>query len=293
VYAVDAKTGASLWQSPQLGGILFASPSGMFADFGGSHNLLFIGTRNATADNVMYALNPADGTIAYQFDNGGGSNGIGIISSAATVDYANNLIYFASRERAGGSTHTLWCLSFTDTAFTYEWSAPYGDIDGAPVLYQGRLYAGTNDGNVYAVNPENGSQHWSYADASVDGAVKGYVIPEGVTTFPRRLFFSTTNKVWSITDGGGTSVSSGWDVASVAGPSTPLAPFGENVLYVGSSDGSLYQLNAATGAVQESVVLGDGTATVGGPSRDRANSMAYVGSESGAVYGVELPLVEE
>ena len=62
------------------------------------------------------------------------------------------------------------------------------------------------------------------------------------------------------------------------------------MLYVGSSNGRLYQLNAATGAVQTWVVLGDGTATIGSPSRDGVNNMAYVGSESGAVYGVELPL---
>jgi hypothetical protein len=291
VYAVDAQGGEEpLWQSPKLGSILFASPSGIFTRFGGSWDLLFIGTRDATADNIMYALNPADGTVEDQFDNGGGANGIGIISSGATVDYDNNRIYFASRARAGGSQDTLWCLSFSGAGFTKEWSMNLGDIDGAPVLYQGRLYVGNNDGTVYAVDPINPIDNepiWSY-DASGDGAVKGFVTPEDISTFPRRLYFSTTDNVWSITDNGD-HASAGWESA-VDGASVPLAPFGENVLYVGSSDGRLHQLNAATGGDSTSVVLGDGRATVGSPTRDYVNNMAYVGSESGAVYGVELPL---
>jgi hypothetical protein len=35
VYAVNAQTGQRMWQSPKLGNILFASPSGMFTDFPG------------------------------------------------------------------------------------------------------------------------------------------------------------------------------------------------------------------------------------------------------------------
>jgi hypothetical protein len=38
------------------------------------------------------------------------------------------------------------------------------------------------------------------------------------------------------------------------------------------------------------LVLGDGAAAIGSPARDNSNDMVYVGSESGAVYGVELPL---
>jgi outer membrane protein assembly factor BamB len=287
-YAADAETGSPLWQSSALANILLASPTGMFTDFGGSWNLLFIGSRDATADNVMYALDPADGSVVFQFDNLGGANGIGIISSAASVDYANNRVYFASRARPGGSSDTLWCLSFTGANFTKLWSVPVGDIDGAPLLYGGRLYVGNNAGTVYAIDPDTGATLWSY-DASGDGAVKGYVVPQAQQTLPRRLYFSTTSKVWAISDNG-TSASLEWSVTTVPGPSIPLAPRGGNELYAGSSNGRLYQLDAATGAVQTSLVLGDGAAAIGSPARDNSNDMVYVGSESGAVYGVELPL---
>jgi len=42
--------------------------------------------------------------------------------------------------------------------------------------------------------------------------------------------------------------------------------------------------------VTSSVLLGDGSATIGSPGYDYFNSMAYVGSESGAVFAVTLPL---
>ncbi len=286
-YAADAHTGQLLWQSPALGSILLASPAGIFTDFGGAYDLLFVGSRDATADNLMYMLDPADGSTITSFDDGGGAGGIGIISSGATVDYDTNRIYFASRTRAGGSQDTLWCLSFTGSAFTKVWSKPYGDIDGSPVLLGGRLYLGNNSGTVYAIDPADGSEIWHYATS--DGAVKGYIWPQYTTTTPRRLYFSTTNTVWALSDNGG-SASLLWSTTAIPGPSIPLAPYGGSGLYIGSADGRLYQLDASTGTIGASVVLGDGAATVGSPAMDVVNNMAYVGSESGAVYGVTLPL---
>jgi len=289
VYAVNAETGATLWQSPALGNMLLASPAGMFTDFGGAWNLLFIGSRDATADNKMYMLNPANGAIISSFNNGGAPNGIGIISSSATVDYASHSLYFTSRARAGGSSDTIWCLGFDNTSFWVNWVNNVGDADGAPVVYQGRVYVGTNSGQVWAWDATSGALLWTYTPSTADGAVKGFVMPEFTTSLPRKLYFSTTNWVWALTDNG-SSASLTWQQKTVPGPSIPLAPVHGTRLYVGSSDGNLYQLDVSTGAKQISVQLGDGTATIGSPALDVVNNMAYVGSESGAVYGVALPL---
>jgi len=288
VYAADAITGARLWRSPSLGSMLLASPSGIFTDLGGAWNLLFVGSRDAVSDNTMYMLNPADGSIITSFDNGGGTGGIGIISSVAAVDYTNHRLYFSSRRRSGGSSDTLWCLSFNGTTLSKLWSAALGDIDGAPVLYQGRLYIGNTSGTVYALNPATGSSYWSYS-ASGDGPVKGFVLPEATTNPPRKLYFSTTTKIWAITDNT-SSASIAWSTTAVPGPTCPLAPLGSSVLYVGASDGRLYQLKTSTGTVDTSVQLGDGTAAIGNPVFDVVNNMVYVGSEAGAVYGVVVPL---
>jgi len=263
----------------------------MFTAYGGAQDLVFVGSRTATADNAMYALNTADGTLAFSFNNGGGAGGIGIINSAATVDYANTRIYFASRARSGGSSDTLWCLSFNGTSFAKVWSAALGDIDSAPMVLNGRLYVGNNSGTIYAIDAASGATIWSYATS--DGPVKGYVMPKyttgtPTTGAPRKLYFSTTTTVWAINDIG-SSATSGWSVTSIAGPSLPLAPYRDTHLYVGSTDGRLYQLDTS-GTVTTSVMLGDGSATVGSPALDVTDSVAYVGSESGAVYAIQLPL---
>ena len=269
--------------------MLTASVSGMFVRYNGDYDLLFVGTRDATGENEMHGLKPADGTAAWPspFNNGGGANAIGIISSGATVDYVNNRLYFTSRAHATGSKHTMWCLSFTGTGGSLLWSRALGDIDGAPVLEGDRVYVGNNSGVVYALDATSGATLWSYA--TTDGPVKDFISPEYVD-LPRQLYFSTTNTVWCLEDAGA-SVSEVWQQGVVASPSTPLAPYGTSEVYVGSSDGSMYQLNAASnGAITTSVELGDGNASIGSPAMDWINSMVYVGSEAGSVYAVEVPL---
>jgi hypothetical protein len=60
---------------------------------------------------------------------------------------------------------------------------------------------------------------------------------------------------------------------------------------VGSSDGRLYQIDVSLGPSGVTwIQLGDGTASVGTPSYDVINDFVYVGTESGAIYGLELPL---
>jgi outer membrane protein assembly factor BamB len=281
VYAVNAKTGVTLWQSATDFGLVQGSPAGMFTAFYGAYDLIFAGSRVAGAGNSIYAINPSDGSDAWSF---GGS--IGIISSAITVDYATNRLYFASRENSAGSTDTLWCVSFNASGATLVWSEAYGDIDSAPLLYDGVLYVGTNAGMVYAIDPATGGKYWAYATG--DGPVKGYVNPE-FTSLPRRLFFATTTTVWALTDSG-TSVGLEWQQSGVAGPSIPLALADQGTVYVGSTNGSLYQLDATNGSVVTSEQLGSGSATIGSPGYDWANNLAYVGAEDGAVYAVVLPL---
>jgi hypothetical protein len=63
-------------------------------------------------------------------------------------------------------------------------------------------------------------------------------------------------------------------------------------LYVGGSDGSLYEIDVAVAGAPtvKSVVLGDGSAVVGAPSLDRDNSLVHVGTEAGVFYAVSVPL---
>jgi len=286
-YAVDAHTGEPLWTSAKLGEVLQANPAGLFSDLKpGAPDLLFVGTRNATSANTLYALNPSTGATVTSFDNGGGASAIGIITGIA-VDYDTKRVYFTSRGSGTGSRDTLWCLdASTGTSLTKVWSLNVGDTDGSPILHLGRIYVGTNAGEVKAIDPTVPAVKWTYAGSSGFGPVKGYVFPQFGST-PLRLFYSTTGRVWAI-DAGDTSASPAWSVDTISNPSTPLHVIGTTGLVVGSSNGTLYQLSTVDGGVTGSVSLG--TSALGSPARDAVNGLIHVGSTAGVLHTVTLPL---
>ena len=81
-----------------------------------------------------------------------------------------------------------------------------------------------------------------------------------------------------------------WSTSSAPNPSAPLLLFGTPYLYVGGSDGKLYQILSATGAPDKpAVVLGGGPAVVGVPSFDFASGLIYVGTDAGKIYAVRPP----
>ena len=296
VYAFNARTGAPAWtpSSPALGNVVQAGPSGIFTAFGGAFDYILVGTRDAGLPNRFHALNLADGSVAWSYDGFDGTTSfgrIGIISGQAAVDYAARRVYFASR-RFGPAPDdkTLWCLDL-DTQRAC-WAAAYGDIDGAVTLRGNRLYVGTTTGEVLAVNAADGSLGWSFTPAGPDGPVKGYVVSDRLTD---DVYFSTTSRVWSLSDTGPFTFAQNWSPAGIScsNPSTPVYAPGDPWVYVGSGDGRLYRLSVGDGSIITDaafpVRLGDGTAGVGSPTLDLFGRFAYVATEDGVVHAVQLP----
>ena len=84
--------------------------------------------------NSFDALDLNVGSKVWSFDNsaaqGGDDKLMGIISGGASIDYLNDRLYFASRAHmSGGSTHTLWCLSFDGTNANLVWSKDLGKTE--------------------------------------------------------------------------------------------------------------------------------------------------------------------
>jgi eukaryotic-like serine/threonine-protein kinase len=286
VYAIDADTGAALWET-QLGEIVQGAPSVAFREYGiGLTNvdLIIAGTRNSNSANGVYALNTQGGGVAWSY-TGGGTYPIGVIGGQVSIDYPTRRVYFASRAASSATdqNHTLWCISFDDTSATRVWSIPIGDVDGSPVVRNGTLYVGTNNGTLYAVNPNDGTVLASYA--TTDGPVKGFPFPNS----DGRVYFSTTNKVWSVIDSvtPPRTLTQGWQYP-VLSPSTPV--FANNSLYVGSSNGRLRQFTSLTSGFPSVTevylsldVVGMPVGTIG---FDYQNNLAYVGTAEGVVNAV-------
>ncbi|HEV7240986.1 MAG TPA: S8 family serine peptidase [Thermoanaerobaculia bacterium] len=298
VYAIDANNAALIWRTASpLGDMVQGAVNGLFSAYGGAFNLLVAGTRNSSAPNAVYALNPNTGATLWLFNNGGGASGIGIVAGDPWIDYGSvnppkNKVYFTSRALTGGSSGTVWCLDITGATANLcsepgaTWPRAIGDIDGSPTLVGNRLYVGTNNGWVYCLNAMTGATIWS--TSLDDGPVKGFISPDWTdNSLPYKLFVATSGTITALVDDTST-VFTEWN-RFIAGPSVPL--FTGSALYIGSSDGKLYELtNLNTFAVTKSVTLGSGANAVGSPSYDFMNNLVYVGTDAGKLYAVKVPL---
>jgi WD40 repeat protein len=300
VHAVDAATGQRPWpaRGPHLR--MTGAPGGMFIQFNGNRDLLFVGTRDIGGDNSLLALNLADGMPADAYSGAGSPGPIGPINGTPAIDNAARRIYFASHARLTGDT--LFCLEVSDPPtpgiFTRKWSRNLGNITGSPVLRGGRVYVGTDDaaGTIYSLDAESGLDDHTFTPSN--GPVKGFLFPD------RRnddLIFATNTKVWSISDDG-VSMTKNWEW-TVGGPGDELNPSivllspQTNFVYVGSKDGELYELDfssatSTTPPTSKLVTLGGGVGQIGAPSLDigaTPKKLLLVGSEPGVIYAVEVP----
>jgi hypothetical protein len=297
VYSLDGARGGNAlvpWPEYDVGQGVQAAPAGLFKDFGADYDYLLVGTRDTAADNALVAVDPLTGGFLGSFTNGGGANGIGIVNGMATVDYLQPPhVYFTSHARAAGGP-TLWCQELTATPAVFAscpgWThAALGDIDCSPVVRGGRVYVGSGSGGgtVYSVDAATGAADRSFLHG--DGQVKGFVFPDRGSD---SNYFATDNRVWSFSDttsGLSENFPPGGISLDGARPSAVLFVPGSHYLYVGASNGRLYEIDTATGTYTWEQ-LGDGKAVVGAPSLDRETSLVHVGTEAGVFYAVSVPL---
>jgi uncharacterized repeat protein (TIGR01451 family) len=296
VHAVDADTGTVRWSTvPALGGMVQAAPAGMFGAFGAGFNLVFVGTRDAGADNKFYALDAATGgRVGPAFDNGGGANGIGIISAGAAMDYAGSRVFFASKRKVGGSANTLWCLGATAAGVSPAplWALALGDILTGPVLRNGRVYVANTANEVWSVAAD-GSSSYKYVLPPGEN-VKGFVSADRLSIVEGDVYFATESLIWGFSDMG--SLAPKFAPVALPGgatPSTLLLVSATKRLYVGASNGKLYEVDASVATpTLKSVVLGNGAAAGGTPSLSASATpnLVFVGSDAGVIYAVEAPL---
>ncbi len=283
VHAIDTETGEIVWSSLDVGS-LQAGPAAWLEGFGGGSNTVVVGTRNSSGNNTLFGLHAGDGTEAWRFEDSTGE-GIGIVNGAPSLDYSRGRVYFASHA-FNGAADTVFAVDLGSGAKV--WSTRVGNVSGSPVLRNQVLYVGADDGTIYRLDVNDGSVGPSYDTG--DGVTKGFVFPD---LYGDRVYVSTATTVWSLWDVGPV-LNLRWAHAGIPGPSIVLYPPGSQYLWVGSSNGRLYQIDVTTGNPAQPpdatfVVLGDGTAGVGSPSLDVTHGLVYVGAEDGSLYAVEVP----
>jgi hypothetical protein len=251
--------------------------------------MILVGTSAGATDNTFFALDPVRGTTLASYSD----TNIGRVLGMAVVDYAGNRVFFGTTAMNG----TLWGLdlgpagspTLSLAALVGANPRPLGSgTNGSAVLRGGRLYFGTIDPNVRV---ERLSDGLNSAYPHSDGEVKGFAFPD------RRngdLYFSTNTRVWAVSDTlepANPNLTLHWSVTDIPTPSIVLHRPGTDLLYVGGGDGRLYEIDVASGdpPTKKYVELEAGS-QIGAPSLDGPNNLVHVGSATGVVYAVRVPL---
>jgi len=224
ILGLDLNTGAIKWTRRLQGydvwtvacvgnpGNPCPSPAGPDYDFGGSGGNLLNGLVGfGQKSGMYYALNPADGTVAWKTPVGPGGNGGGIVWGTATdgqrvyVPLTNNEHTAYSLASGQSVTGSVWAALDPGTG-KFLWQTPdpnQTQFDpGAVSVANGVVYAGTQDGHMYAMDASSGKILWSFTAAGtilngpaiVDGVVYwGTGYPRGGGTVNNQVFAFSIN----------------------------------------------------------------------------------------------------
>ncbi len=240
-----------------------------------------------TTQNKVVALNAATGDIMWQF-NGDGLTSTDVVVGLAldrTTDVQldpqvdivtirqEDTLFVTTERRASVSQNSIWAIDVVTG--TLRWGRNAGRTIGPPTVstrYDDRIYVTNRAGQIRALRKSDGSEIWSHPTGSVP-LRNAAVDPSGAD--PRIAVVDALGRLALIRDND-TTVETIWNAELPIGPvpggittapavraiSRPLMDDPGHV-YVGASDGKIYQLDIETGEILTTRTLdGDGTATV-------------------------------
>jgi outer membrane protein assembly factor BamB len=255
-----------------------------------SSDLYVVGTRNSSTStaNKIVGLNGNTGATVWQIvGNANSAPPLDIISSTPMIDYQRNVVWITSRSAAGTSQPSLWKVDANSGSVLA--TANLGDIDASPTLTtQGDvLFVGNNAGKLFAINPADGTTLGSIATG--DGAIQGFPVPENSQS-PFQIAFSASSTVQSVTFDSSTKTFSRVWSTYISSPSAPIGFQGLTKIYVGSTDGKIHELDAATGTDSKQRIVNTGLpAIIGDPSIDVSRSLIYVSTTDQRTYAFAFP----
>jgi eukaryotic-like serine/threonine-protein kinase len=178
--------------------------------------------------------------------------GAAVISTPAVLD---GTAYFGSND------HYLYAVNLADGTQRWKFKTD-GRVTSSPAVYQGRVYFGSYDGNFYSVDAKTGEQRWKFAS-------------EGEHRFTARHIHGADPAAESMPDPFDLYLSSPTVV--------------QDTVYVGSGDGNIYAIDAASGALRWKFH----TRNVVHASPAVANDTVYVGSWDTFFYALNAKSGQE
>ena len=145
------------------------------------------------------------------------------------------------------------------------------------------------NGVLYAINPTTGATLATFSPA--DGAIVDYPVVLGSAS-PYTIIFSGATAVHAVTFTKATNTfATAWTTPTTINvPSAPICYTGLNLIFVGSNDGTIHELNLATGAdIKDEVANTGQPGFVGDPSLDITLGRIYVSTTDQRAYGFAYP----
>jgi outer membrane protein assembly factor BamB len=247
-----------------------------------NNGLIFAGTYDTgNADNSLYAINAATGTVEWHYPSPGT---LGPITTIPVIDTGNHHIYFGSKDITGGCGcgHGIFGLDITNpTTPSLLWSRTDigGTNNGQPTL--------SDDGNTLYIAAQNGASLYAL-NSGTGVTLPGWPFSAGGSSFTGApwidssyLYASAGNYTYALD---ATSGALHWQSAIVPGAGSPLIEPGFNYVYVPGTNGTFYKLNLTDGTVAHQINLGT-SATVSSPTYDWRRNAFYVTS-NGVLYSI-------
>jgi outer membrane protein assembly factor BamB len=258
LYALNATLGTLLW-TYNTGGQVFSSPAV-------AYGLVFVGSLS----NSIYALYATSGALAWQYNTGGGVYSSPIVVGGIVYIGSNSgyLYAFNATNTGPGPKKPIWEYNFKGAIYTrpcyynnsiyvsvnknggeilalnastgsLEWSVSVnpsgmaGTEYSSPVVYNGNLYVGSVDGNLYVINTTTHAILWTFGTGN---AVYSTPLIYGGNVY----FGSTDNTFYSVNISRESLVWS-YTVSNtiVDSPSEYI-----NLIYFGSTNNNVYAINS-------------------------------------------------
>ncbi|MHA7630956.1 outer membrane protein assembly factor BamB family protein [Corallococcus sp. M7] len=288
---LNTATGEFLWRNTTLGlGNISSFPVTQLLDYANPEyrttysnvDLAIFATRNSSAQNQVVALNAATGALIWRYRPGD----LGMVSGGMLVDYTTNRLYVPTT--SGVSTYTLRVLNSLTGAEVAR--LELGDLEFGVVrnATSNQILVTANDGRVHGVNPSTYAVVWT---VQVEGASQRtfshFARPQG-----RGFVVSRTNNTverYEVADE--TNVPKWIWTTPITGPSGSftLNAGGVPRVYVGSSDGTVHQLELENNGTDTGQVTVGPAQKIGTPTIDHTVSRLHVGTEDGRICAFPVP----
>jgi len=250
VFAINAYTGAKIWQSsPDIMTVSSPTVSG---------EMVFIGS---FVDRSVYAFRVSDGQQVWKFEAGDY-----VDSSPAVVGDA---VYICSDDGY------LYSLNSATGALIWKFKCldnyPYGSLSSSPAVANGVVFVTSSFGNVFAIDASSGNKIWNHTTADLHSFISSPVYCNDI------VYTSTTSGVYALNATTGQQI---WHSTPMYAQASPAIVAG--VIYVGTGDGDIHALDALTGA--EIWQYETGSSIAGQTSI--AGGVIYVGTRDGTIYAI-------